>query len=171
MPTWSKPQCSPSDFCAKDARYTHRSRVRSKLLFKLLEAWKLSCDRETRGIKVVDAMSEEERIQALSGHLAAACCPVGNWEELSAEQQSTVTHNAWLALALTTGERAFEALSEDEKSDALFIVWSGCCMHKELNAVKGGATAMAAAWIDHKLTPPTLLRNKFELEKDIDAPQ
>jgi hypothetical protein len=38
-------------------------------------------------------------------------------------------------------------------------------MHKELNAVKGGANAMAAVWKADKLPPPIALYNKFETEK------
>jgi hypothetical protein len=84
-----------------------------KLLFKILGSWMVDCDRELRGQKVIAAMSEEERIQALSTHLDIACCTVGNWERLDPDQQSAITHDAWLALALTTGEESFQVLSKE----------------------------------------------------------
>ncbi|KAK0421689.1 hypothetical protein EV421DRAFT_1894230 [Armillaria borealis] len=36
----------------------------------------------------------------------------------------------------------------------------GCCMHKDLNTVKGGDKAMSEFWKNSDLTPPVLLANK-----------
>ncbi|KAF8599190.1 hypothetical protein BDV93DRAFT_560601 [Ceratobasidium sp. AG-I] len=47
------------------------------------------------------------------------------------------------------------------------LVWTGCCMHKELNAVKGGVAQMMKMWAKNGLTPPIALRNKFEATKTI----
>lgn len=39
-----------------------------------------------------------------------------------------------------------------------------------MNAVKGGATSMALAWVENNLTPPIPLRNKADTEKDSGPP-
>ena len=135
-----------------------------KLMFELLKAWKERFDYESRGIAILEGMSEGERIQALSEHLEVACKAIGCWESLSEDQQTTTKHNTWLALTLATGEEAFQLLNKDERQDAHLLFWNGCAMHKEMNAVKGGASSMASAWIEKKLTPPIPLRNKADTQ-------
>ncbi|KAF8600188.1 hypothetical protein BDV93DRAFT_559672 [Ceratobasidium sp. AG-I] len=116
-------------------------------------------------------MSEQERIQALSEHLDIACNTIARWETLSEDQQTTVRHNAWLALALAAGKEAFRSLTEGEKQDAHLLFWNGCAMHKEMNGVKGGASSMATAWIEKMLTPPIPLRNKDDTQMNADHPR
>jgi hypothetical protein len=40
-----------------------------------------------------------------------------------------------------------------------FFVWAGCCMHKDLNAVKGGNTCMQAWWGHNGVDGLVLLMN------------
>ncbi|KIJ63694.1 hypothetical protein HYDPIDRAFT_168196 [Hydnomerulius pinastri MD-312] len=42
----------------------------------------------------------------------------------------------------------------------MFFVWVGCCMHKELNAVKGGDKCMTAWWDKNGIDGPLLLMNQ-----------
>lgn len=142
-----------------------------KLLVSLIRDWKTRCDRELRGEAVLRKMTKEERLDALSTHLREACSLTNGWGTLSADQQSTMTHDAWLTLAYTLGEKDFSSLIDEEKNEACFFVWTGCCMHKELNAVKGGVAAMGAAWFELKLEPPIPLRNKFESAASIGGSQ
>ncbi|KAH7334604.1 hypothetical protein B0J17DRAFT_721003 [Rhizoctonia solani] len=71
-------------------------------------------------------------------------------------------HDAWLALTAQIGEAEFQKLRIDEQLEVDFIAWAGCCMHKELNAVKGGASRMAAEWEELGSKPPIVLLNKYE---------
>ena len=128
----------------------------------MFKAWKVNFDYKSHGRFILDEMGKEARIHALSKHLDLACGTVGAWETLSEDQKAVVKHNAWLALALAVGKEAFQSLNKDEKQDAHLLFWHGCAMHKEMNAVKGGAASMAAAWNKHKLTPPIPLRNKSD---------
>jgi hypothetical protein len=48
--------------------------------------------------------------------------------------------------------------SEQEK--LMCFICTGCCMHKNLNCVKGGVKAMAEMWIKLMKTPPIILVNK-----------
>lgn len=63
---------------------------------------------------------------------------------------------------LAMGDQAFQELTSDEQQATDLLLWTGCCMHKELNAVKGGVTSMAAVWSKLGLAPPIQLKNKFE---------
>ena len=70
--------------------------------------------------------------------------------------------DAWISLALQLGTEKFQKLSLDKQKDTEFVVWTGCCMHKELNEVKGGATRMANVWDTLGLKSPIALWNKLE---------
>ena len=58
------------------------------------------------------------------------------------------------------GEQAYQALSDDKKWLADLFIWSGCGMHKDLNAVKGGCTRMATVWLMNGVELPISLLNK-----------
>jgi len=44
------------------------------------------------------------------------------------------------------GERAYQRLLPEEKEKVDYWVWSGCAMHKDLNAMKGGVGGMSSWW-------------------------
>jgi hypothetical protein len=60
------------------------------------------------------------------------------------------------------GELGMQAdgLPDDERRAAEFLVRAGCCMHKDLNSVKGGNTAMMDSWELNGFERPMLLANK-----------
>jgi hypothetical protein len=116
-------------------------------------------------VSLLKSMSVEEQLHALSTYLDSATGGISEWRTLSADQQSVTMHDAWLVLALQMGEAEFKKLSPDLQFDVDFLAWAGCCMHKDLNAVKGGVSGMAAAWVSLNLTPPMALNNKFETTK------
>lgn len=93
-------------------------------------------------------MSREEQLEALSTHLNEACSAANGWDELSADQQSAITHDAWFTLAFTLRREEFSALLDEEKKEARFFVWIGCCMHMELNTFKGhcNGNCMSQDW-------------------------
>ncbi|KIJ43616.1 hypothetical protein M422DRAFT_253202 [Sphaerobolus stellatus SS14] len=68
------------------------------------------------------------------------------WDQLS-EVEKEIRHNkAFAALRQRFGKEAFEKLSDSEKRAAMWFVRVGCCMHKELNTVKGGYAEMNEHW-------------------------
>ncbi|KAF7331459.1 hypothetical protein MKEN_00024600 [Mycena kentingensis (nom. inval.)] len=58
------------------------------------------------------------------------------------------------------GERRFEFLTEDQKKNALTMVFGGCCAHKELNVVRIAYTHVNKFYADYGLARPVLLANK-----------
>ena len=63
---------------------------------------------------------------------------------------------------ITLGERAYQRLSPEEKAEIDFWVYTGCVMHKDLNAAKGGADRMAKSWEKEGKTPPISLMSKAQ---------
>jgi len=58
------------------------------------------------------------------------------------------------------GNSAFTALPPKAQRGITLFVWVGCCMHKDLNCVKGGAVALAKFWDAHNLPGPHRFFNK-----------
>lgn len=83
------------------------------------------------------------------------------WDNILDEGQQSCVHNAaYATLCCELGEKAFEELSEVERHTANFYVWAGCCMHKELNSVKGATLAMSVFWVTRNIVGPRKLINK-----------
>ncbi|KDN43886.1 hypothetical protein RSAG8_05879, partial [Rhizoctonia solani AG-8 WAC10335] len=133
-----------------------------KRLFQLLNSWKKNIDRNTRAVQKLKTMTVEAQLHELTDYLDNASKAVENWRMLPTEQQAAIMHDAWLALATQIGEAEFQNLSLEEQFETDFLAWAGCCMHKELNAVKGGALRMGIAWEELGLKPPIALPNKYE---------
>ncbi|KAG1811726.1 uncharacterized protein BJ212DRAFT_1483459 [Suillus subaureus] len=53
-----------------------------------------------------------------------------------------------------------DGLPNDKLRAAEFLVWVGCCMHKDLNLVKGRNVAMMDSWEVNGFECPMLLANK-----------
>ncbi|KDN38969.1 hypothetical protein RSAG8_09126, partial [Rhizoctonia solani AG-8 WAC10335] len=133
-----------------------------KRFCELLLRWKQTCDREFRASNVLKEMTVPQQLDALSRHLDTAANQICDWRTLPTDEQATLMHDAWFAMAAQMGEVEFQKLNPDEQFEVDFLAWSGCCMHKELNAVKGGVTAMTHAWKERNLIPPCAFPNKFE---------
>ena len=82
------------------------------------------------------------------------------WDQLLQEEKDKINTESYNQLQQDLGEKAFNALLEEEKSEVNFLVWSGCCMHKEMNVTKGGNVEMQAHWLLIGVQPPVLLKNK-----------
>ncbi|KAG1853184.1 hypothetical protein DFJ58DRAFT_728297 [Suillus subalutaceus] len=82
------------------------------------------------------------------------------WEALTAGEQHLRSSEALRQLKLTIGQEKFDGLTESAKESIDFFIWAGCCMHKDLNAVKGGNTRMQSWWAHHSIDGPILLMNR-----------
>jgi hypothetical protein len=58
------------------------------------------------------------------------------------------------------GQEAYDKLTDEQKREADFFIWAGCCMHKDLNAHKGGNTQLMLYWPKNNLVGPIVLMNK-----------
>ncbi|KIJ31792.1 hypothetical protein M422DRAFT_266547 [Sphaerobolus stellatus SS14] len=91
--------------------------------------------------------------------VAKAGCPTV-WETLSGTERAQLHKEAYREICGELGEVEFQKLPPDEKVVAGLFVWAGCCMHKELNTVKGGCSEMDKYWESNRITSPVILPNK-----------
>jgi len=78
------------------------------------------------------------------------------WDRLSeVEKAATDT-----LLVRVIGQHLFDDLPKTDQDRLTRFIRTGCCMHKDLNSVKGGDKAMQDMWKEEGLTPPILLTNK-----------
>ncbi|KAF9539762.1 hypothetical protein CPC08DRAFT_651102, partial [Agrocybe pediades] len=85
-----------------------------------------------------------------------ACGGQEMWNALSEQEREIkkwkIIRNIW--------QQVFDTLPECKQTNLSRFIRVGCCMHKGLNCVKGGAKVMADAWHTMRKTPPQLLVNK-----------
>jgi len=91
---------------------------------------------------------KEQQIEAIGGLEA--------WNALAADEKAAID----VEIVRGVGKQVFDALPEAEQTKLTRFIRTGCCMHKDLNCVKGGAKALEEMWSVLKKTPPMLLANK-----------
>ncbi|TFK77921.1 hypothetical protein K466DRAFT_441072, partial [Polyporus arcularius HHB13444] len=134
-----------------------------KKLAQGVQDWKVTSDREVRGEKAHASMSVPELVLIIAEETMASVERAGGtevWGQLSAEQLGAKDLEIGKEVILRLGHEAFEALPEGERELAEVFVHSGCCMHKDLNAMKGGYTRLTEFWAANNLEGPELLMNR-----------
>ncbi|KIJ30576.1 hypothetical protein M422DRAFT_267823 [Sphaerobolus stellatus SS14] len=121
-----------------------------KLLAELLRDWKLRTNWEVHGEEKLLALPAEELINVLSEASQQDIQAVGGidaWNALSDSKKSNRNAKQYQELCSQLGQEIFSALSPEEREESEWFVRIGCCMHKELNSVKGGTVEMVAVWL------------------------
>ncbi|KAI0367582.1 hypothetical protein BV20DRAFT_949876 [Pilatotrama ljubarskyi] len=134
-----------------------------KKLHRLMKEWKMRCDRELRGERAVMLMLPEELSSLLHETSVKAITEAGDqtkWEATDDARKQEWSRTILQQLVDHLGKAEYDNVPEEEKRRASLFVSGFCCMHKELNAVKGGNARMVAAWAKLGLTPPLVLMNK-----------
>ncbi|KAJ3766075.1 hypothetical protein FB446DRAFT_827727 [Lentinula raphanica] len=135
-----------------------------KKLFGLMKKWKQQLEREKRGQRVIDGLTDNEYaclvFQGSQALVQKAGGPTA-WETLSVEERTRRIIEMKKQLVRDIGEEEFQRLTDAEKSDVDLFLWAGCCMHKEMNAFKGGCVGFDEFWDEHpELDPPIPLPNR-----------
>ncbi|KAF8221487.1 hypothetical protein L208DRAFT_1382248 [Tricholoma matsutake] len=134
-----------------------------KKLACMLEEWKKILDRALLGEKHMQTLALVELLPIIVEESACKVDAVGGpdaWEALPESDKDKWDHATYDRLCSWFGEEAWAKLSDHERQEAQLFVWAGCCMHKEMNSVKGGACTMSEFWEKAGLTGPTKLMNK-----------
>jgi hypothetical protein len=84
------------------------------------------------------------------------------WLSLSPTEWLRLEKEMVRDVQIDLGELAYQQLSPEEKAKVDFWVYTGCMMHKDLNAMKGGVERIAKSWEEKKQTPPVALMSKAE---------
>ena len=139
-----------------------------KKLSGKLEAYRRECDREVRGEAIFlsdNPKDEAKRNQLLDEKLKERMEQAGGkecWVSLPPGERFRQKKEVIREVQIELGERAYQQLSPEEKADVDFYVYTGCGMHKDLNAMKGGAERMARSWEEKEMTPPIALMSKSQ---------
>ena len=138
-----------------------------KKLSSALQKYQQECDRELRGeAAMVSDESAEERGQVMAEKGKELMEEIGGPDQylaLPVEEQIQFTRRLVREAQICLGERAYQRLSPEEKEIVDWWVWSGCALHKDLNAMKGGVEKMAGWWVEFgDGTAPIALMNKFK---------
>jgi len=145
-----------------------------KKVFRGLETYHRECNFELLGEKaMLDGLDvdESEMEQVLDEKAEEMMRSIGGarcWTELPEEERLRLGKNLIRDAEICLGERVLERLPEEMKED-MGCYWSGCGMHKDLNAVKEGAERMSKWWEEAGKTPPIALMNKFKAGSDSEA--
>lgn len=134
-----------------------------KALSRGVESWKRRSDRLLRGERAILSMNKEDLLPILWQASRARIEELGGltvWEQLSDAEREVHNLSVYQELCADEGEQAFGTLSEEEQRTINLYIWAGCCMHKEMNSVKGGNKRMMAFWNESGLTPPVSLMNR-----------
>lgn len=132
-----------------------------KKLSRLIQAWKISSDREVRGHEILTSLNASAMLGLLlqeTEQLMAKAGGLEKWNSLSEEVLEQKQADVFQALCIRLGEDAYAHLSEEDQKAVDQYFWGGCCMHKELNTV--GNTCMRAWWQAAGVKGPCLLPNK-----------
>ncbi|KAF9003189.1 hypothetical protein BDZ89DRAFT_901335, partial [Hymenopellis radicata] len=134
-----------------------------KKLFRLLKDWKERCDRELRGEKAVKGMEKLELVGFLFKCSQEAIRKAGGpaaWEALPQSERLAKYNAMRMQVIRDIGQKEFDELTAKEKEDVDFFLWAGCCMHKEMNAFKGGCYQMEQFWPENNLPGPKKMYNR-----------
>ncbi|KAJ7908522.1 hypothetical protein B0H13DRAFT_1617392 [Mycena leptocephala] len=134
-----------------------------KKLRDLFEQLKQRMERELRGERALLRLSSPELLTAihkLTEEKIMAAGGIAAWDALPAEDRVARSNNLHAELCQKFGQAEFDALPQDVKDSVDFWLGGGCCMHKDLNAHKGGVDSMASSWIKNGFIQPVLLMNK-----------
>lgn len=126
-----------------------------------LDGWKQQADRKLRGEKEMRTWHQDELLPFI---LKAAARKMENaggaaaFNALPLAEQDILNKSMFVEICVEVGTDVFKSLSPEEQRETDLFIWAGCCMHKELNAVKGGNAAMLASYVGHQA--PIRLMNK-----------
>ena len=134
-----------------------------KKLFQLFMAWKASCEWEMQGQEAILSALLAEVIPLLWKEIQQNIADAGglaSWEALPPNERESREIAAYQRVCVNLGEDRLEALTPEERRYASLFIWGGCCMHKEMNSVKGGNTRMMVWWSENDLVGPMKLYNR-----------
>lgn len=135
-----------------------------KKLYEILWKHKIDFERILRGQKLAErSASDSEVAELLSQHLSEYIEATGGhkrWDSLEMVEQTKEKASVLRNIYLELGNDDFNTLSDDAKRITDLFVWSGCCMHKELNMVKAGSLGMRKYWKQFPDARPVSLPNR-----------
>jgi hypothetical protein len=125
------------------------------------DGWKQQADRKLRGERELNSWHQNDLlpfIMRAAARKVEAAGGMAAFNVLPLAEQDIHNKSMFVEICVEVGKDVFNALSPEEQRETDLFIWAGCCMHKELNAVKGGNTAMIVSRVGHQ--GPIRLMNK-----------
>jgi hypothetical protein len=126
---------------------------------QILRKWKLKVIFQRLGEEAIFNMGVTRVVTVLLPMKAKQVEEMGGydvWEGLTDEERV----KADAKIIREVERQVFEALPDTDQMQFMLFIRTGCCVHKDLNTVKGGDKAMQESWKDMNTAPPILLANK-----------
>ena len=120
-----------------------------KKLSLLLKQWKITSIKLMKGKEVLNRVNGEELQLLLEEAGDQSINGVGcieAWLRAQPEERGKLDEAIVREVWKLVGEKEFEKLDPKECEKAFIFVWGGCCMHKEMNSVKGGHRRLILYW-------------------------
>ncbi|KAJ6548296.1 hypothetical protein B0H10DRAFT_2243088 [Mycena sp. CBHHK59/15] len=117
-----------------------------------VDRWKQQSDRKLWGEKELRSWSSEDLLPLIFAAAAKKIEAAGGMDTfnaLSLAEQDILNKTMFIDICVQVGTDIFNVMSPKEQHKTDLFIWAGCCMHKELNAVKGGNAVMMASYIGH----------------------
>jgi hypothetical protein len=136
-----------------------------KKLSRGVKEWMITSSKYLEGLKIVASKPLQELVPIILQAGKRKMHEVGGsevWDELTEVEREEHNKQAMEEVIEKFGAEAWAGLSDDDRAKAEVFVWAGCCMHKELNSVKGGARRMAEYWSTTGNIAPVKLMNQHK---------
>ena len=162
-PLGQKAKVNPLDFGRKLTGMVTDHAPDQLKLAGLLREWKVECDREMRGYQASLSVPVDDLVAMVTEENEMMMRNVGGlegWSRLIPKVQGDLAEGVLRQCRIRLGEQVYQALAEEDRRLTDLFIWSGCGMHKDLNAVKGGYKRMATVWSKPGALPPINLFNK-----------
>lgn len=137
-----------------------------KKTYRIWQEWKRRVICSSYGFKRVEKMKDDspnELSILLLSEMSQVIDRVGGgekWDTMDAAARQPLLTEMMEHISQTLGAEVLESLPPEERRSVELFFWAGCSMHKELNSVKGGNTAMMNWWAENGVSAPILLANK-----------
>ncbi|KAF8160013.1 hypothetical protein B0H34DRAFT_797195 [Crassisporium funariophilum] len=125
----------------------------------IMKEWKLDVILQRLGEEALFAMSVTRVVALLAPLKASQIEMMGGYDVWNSTSED-VRARADVDIVREVGRQVLAGMSDKDRERLTLFIRTGCCMHKDLNTVKGGDKAMQAFWKETKKTPPILLANK-----------
>ncbi|KAJ7610542.1 hypothetical protein DFH06DRAFT_1148087 [Mycena polygramma] len=134
-----------------------------KKLARLINEWTTNARKIMMGKTYLLTADIQQYLPAIARFNAEKITAAGGldaWNALPAADKVLRDIAVCRALYAHFGEGEWKNLSPEAQLEAQSLVWCGCCMHKEMNSVKGGVEGMKLFWQSVGGPAPVKLMNK-----------
>ena len=152
-------QFIPDDFAYRLIGTTGDHAADQKKSHEILRVWRMEVILQRLGEEALFQMDVNRLLSVLAPLKINQINQLGGqeaWDKLSDNEKA----NTDIEIIKEVGKQVFDKLPEDEQRKLTSFIRTGCCMHKDLNCVKGGDKVMQEMWKNLNKTPPILLANK-----------